>query len=143
MELIKYLLPIIFLGTVPALFSIRYLMPNESWSLRIKVIISRGILLKIPFGVCFGFLGILLIALLQKGLIEGKLIWFYLGVILYLFLIWLYLFLYRLLLNRGFNQSISWSVLINSIIMELGISLGMVLIAAGFAIVFDLTNGFV
>lgn len=130
------------LGTIPALFSVRYLLPKESWSLRIKVIVSRGILLKIPFGVCFGFLGVLLMALLQRGIAEDKLIWFYLGVALYLFLIWLYLFLYRLLLNRGFKQSISWLALFNSIMIELGISLGMVLIATAFAIIFDLTAGF-
>lgn len=123
----------IFFGAIPAFTSVCYLLPKASWATRIKVVASRR-LLKFPFGLIFGFLAILLIEIFRVGVITNAIHWVLLSLSIYLLLAWLYLFLYKLMLNRVFKQAITWSAIINSIMLEVGIIVAFVVTGFGLSL---------
>lgn len=133
MDWLYYLLIVGVFGTLPALASICYLLPQVEWSTRFKVLISRGVL-KFPFGVLFGFLGVLLIEILRLKLIPSAFVWGIISLAIYVSLIWIYLFLYKLMLNKIFKQAITWKAIINSIMIELGLIALLIVIALGISI---------
>ncbi|WP_221073218.1 hypothetical protein [Vibrio alfacsensis] len=123
---------ILFLfGAIPALASICYLLPSANWSTKFKVLASRG-LLKFPFGVLFGFLGVFLLELFRVGLNQQMFHWLILVLSVYAFAVWLYLYLYKFILNRFFLQNVSWTSIIKSIMVEIGIL--ALLVTSGFII---------
>ncbi|EGR0468550.1 hypothetical protein FG064_16260 [Vibrio cholerae] len=131
-----YLLAMSTVGVIPSLVSIRYLLPNATWHTRITVLVSRG-LIKIPFGILFGFLGVIFIQLSTR-LAQVSILWSLTPALVYLSLIWLYLFTYKLMLNTFFKLDISWKAIINSIAIELGLLALVMTIAVSIAIAFNL-----
>ena len=129
----EWLFYFIFFGAIPAFVSVCYLLPKASWTTRIKVVAIRG-LLKIPFGLIFGFLAILLIEMFRVGFITNGIHWVTLSLSIYLLLAWLYLFLYKLMLYRIFKQAITWSAIINSIMLEVGIIVAFIVTGLGLSL---------
>lgn len=90
--------------------------------------------MKFPFGLIFGFLAILLIEIFRVGVITNAIHWVLLSLSIYLLLAWLYLFLYKLMLNRVFKQAITWSAIINSVMLEVGIIVAFVVTGFGLSL---------
>lgn len=129
---------VLIFAVIPALASITVLLPDSNWKLRIKALVARGAL-KIPFGMTFGFFGILLLELARKDSVPDTSILFISAALLYLFLFWLYLYVYKVLLNKVLNEAVTWHTLIKSIVFEVGMIIVLVLVAVAISIAANLT----
>lgn len=133
--MISFLLLALF-GLIPALASICVLLPNTTWSTRTKALISRGAL-KIPFGITIGFFGILLLELAKQNVFQAPLL-FAIGAVLYLALLWLYLFLYNVILNKVLHQRVTWRTILRALAVEVGVSTALFVLAFGISIATNL-----
>ncbi len=126
-------------SVIPAMASITYLLPEMSWAFRFKVLLSRGAL-KVPFGILFGFLAVVLLELFRQGAITHNFQYFLIGILVYLFSIWFYLYLYKLILNKLFKIPVTWSAIINSILIEVSVIALLSIIGLGISLAFQFST---